>query len=98
MKPYDLPLLLSGEVREYAAGLIGNSLRALMSEPEEARSGWSDLPFLVRQVSRLDPPPLPFCNGDCARHLLACELAVSALQQWMAEQEQGLWLSRHAYN
>lgn len=86
MKPYDLPLLLSGEVREYAAGLIGNSLRALMSEPEEARSGCDDLPFLVRQVSRLDPPLQSFCNGGCPRHLLACELAVNALQAWMADQ------------
>ncbi|NYE63623.1 hypothetical protein FHW58_004854 [Duganella sp. 1224] len=85
MKPYDLPLLLSGEVRDYAAGLIGNSLRALMSEPEEGRSGWADLPFLVRQVSRLDPPSPSFCNGDCPRHLLACELAVNALQEWMAQ-------------
>lgn len=86
MQLYDLPFQLSDEVREYAAGLVGNSMRALMSEPEEGRSGLADLPTLVRSVSRLDSPSPLFCTGDCPRHLLACELAVDALQAWMALQ------------
>lgn len=41
---------------EAAAGLIGNSLLALLREPEEERSGPQDMDALVCAVSRFDPP------------------------------------------
>lgn len=41
---------------EEAAGLIGNSLLALLREPDEARSGGDDMAALVAAVSRRDPP------------------------------------------
>lgn len=85
MKPYDLPLLLSAELRDYAAGLIGNTIRALLCEPPEGRSGVQDVDLLVRAVSRLDPPAVRCC-ADCPRHALACQLAGRAVQLWLAGQ------------
>lgn len=41
---------------EAAAGLIGNSVLALLHEPEEERCGIEDMEALVCAVSRLDPP------------------------------------------
>jgi hypothetical protein len=84
MNPYDLPLLLSGEVRDYAAGLIGNTIRALLCEPLEGRSGVQDVDVLVRAVSRLDPPAVRCC-ADCPRHALACQLAGRAVRLWLAD-------------
>ncbi|WP_343730104.1 hypothetical protein [Duganella sp.] len=41
---------------EAAAGLIGNSVLALLREPEEERSGPQDMEALLCAVSRFDPP------------------------------------------
>ncbi|TFW25233.1 hypothetical protein [Duganella callida] len=53
---------------EAATGLIGNGVLALLREPEDERSGLSDMEALVCAVSRFDPPvqnTRRVVTGDC---------------------------------
>ncbi len=47
---------LLSQTYEATAGMIGNSVLALVRQPEEERSGPEDAAALVRAVSRFDPP------------------------------------------
>ncbi|MRW83506.1 hypothetical protein GJ698_05300 [Pseudoduganella sp. FT26W] len=77
MKPHDLPLANVS----LASTLIGNTVLALMSEPEDARSGPEDMEVLVRTVSRC----LGFGADAGPHHAQACAMAAGVMRELLSE-------------